>query len=356
MNSQRQPITLISDDPALIQLAHASAAACGAPIRTSSDLDQLKLAWSQAAAVLIGADLAQAAAGLGLPPRPAVFLLGRDGGTERLCQWSMPLRASVIALPTGSRWLSRVLAGVWPGEVSAGRVVAVLGGAGGVGASTLAAGLALAAATARRPAALVDLDRQGGGLDLLMGVEATAGWRWDSLRSASGQVSALNDRLPATDGVVIVSTSRTDRAEPPAGAVAAVLDSLSHSCGLVVVDLGRSGGSARQEVIEAGARLLLLTGPSVRAVAAAQAVLAGLDPRPCDVVVRAERGSALSPAAVAEALSCPLLGAIPSAPALSAAADRGLPPGTSGAGRWARACRRLTAQLVAEPAADRRVR
>jgi Flp pilus assembly CpaE family ATPase len=189
-----------------------------------------------------------------------------------------------------------------------------------------------------------------------MGVEASSGWRWDSLRSASGQVSALNDRLPATDGVVVLSTSRAERAEPPAVAVAAVLDSLSHSCGLVVVDLGRSGGPARQEAIEAGGRLLLLTGCSVRAVAAAQAALAELGPRPCDVVVRSERGAALGPAAVAEALGRPLLGVVPSTPALLAAADRGLPPGTSGGGRWTRACRRLSAQLVATPTAERRGR
>ncbi|MDR1386287.1 MAG: P-loop NTPase [Propionibacteriaceae bacterium] len=350
MNSQRQSIMLISDDQQLVQLAHASAAACGAPISTSPQLDDLRLVWGQAATVLIGADLAQSAAGLGLPPRPGVFLLGRDGGEDGLCQWSSPLRAAVIALPSGSRWLSRVLAAAGPGQAGSGRVVAVLGGVGGVGASTLAAGLALAGASARRPAALVDLDVHGGGIDLLMGLEAVAGWRWDSLSSASGQVSVLNDRLPATDGVVVVSTSRTDRVEPPAAAVTAVVDSLRRSCGLVVVDLGRSAGLAGRAAVDLCERLLLLTGASVRAVAGAQAVLAGSEDRPFEVVVRAHRESALSPAAVADALGHPLFGAIPWAPALASAADRGLPPGSAGSGRWARACRRLAAQLADAPA------
>src|SRR5262249_57553694 len=54
----------------------------------------------------------------------------------------------------------------------AGRVVVVLGGRGGAGASVLAAGLAVTAARAGLQTVLVDADPLGGGVDLAVGWDA----------------------------------------------------------------------------------------------------------------------------------------------------------------------------------------
>ncbi|MDR0416399.1 MAG: hypothetical protein LBH76_03620 [Propionibacteriaceae bacterium] len=220
----------------------------------------------------------------------------------------------------------------------------MLGGAGGLGASTLAAGLALAARR-RGPAALVDLDAAGGGLDLLLGAEATPGWRWDTLRSASGQVADLDGCLPVVDGVPVLAVSRSDRRQMPAEAVAAVVEGLAAGGALVVVDVGRVVGPAQAEALRAASRVVVLTGQTVRSVGATAAVLADLPNRHCDLVVRTARSGAIGPAGAAESLGRPLLGTIPTSAALAAMADRGVPPGTGGARAWAKACRRLAERL-----------
>jgi len=63
-------------------------------------------------------------------------------------------------------------------------VLGVVGGSGGVGASTFAA--VLAAVTGR--AMLVDLDVVGGGIDVLLGIEDVAGARWSGLRVGGGRL------------------------------------------------------------------------------------------------------------------------------------------------------------------------
>ncbi|MDR1450391.1 MAG: pilus assembly protein CpaE, partial [Propionibacteriaceae bacterium] len=258
VSSQRDSAVLASADPSLVQLVHASAATQGSSVRTVSQADDLRARWREAGAVLVGADLAEAVASLGLPPRDEVYLVGVPDACERLCRASMPLRGVVVTLPDGARALGRILSGA-VAERAFGQVVAVLGGAGGLGASTLAAGLALAARR-RGPAALVDLDSAGGGLDLLLGAESASGWRWDALRAASGQIADLDGRLPTVDGVPVVAISRSDRREVPAEAAAAVIDGLADAGGLVVVDVGRAGGPAQAEAIRAASRVVVLTG------------------------------------------------------------------------------------------------
>jgi secretion/DNA translocation related CpaE-like protein len=342
-------VVLASGNPDIIQMVHASAATRGSPVRTVAQAGELRARWRQAQAVLIGADLAETVVGLGLPRRDEVYLVGTSETYDQLCLASMPLRGVVVTLPDGARALAQILTGA-AGDRSLGLVVAVLGGAGGLGSSTLAAGLALAARR-QGPAALVDLDQAGGGIDLVMGAESAPGWRWDTLRSASGQVVDLDGHLPVVDGVPLVAMSRSERRDVPAEAVAAVVDSLAGAGSVVVVDVGRITGPAQVEAVRAASRVLVLTGQTVRAVAATAATLKDVADRRCDLVVRTERSGAIAPAVAADSLGRPLLGTIPSSPVLVAMGDRGVPPGAGGARAWVKACRRLTARLTegAEP-------
>ncbi|MDR1808067.1 MAG: hypothetical protein LBR33_09180 [Propionibacteriaceae bacterium] len=359
MTQFRDPAVLISGDPDLVQVVQAAAAARGSPVRAVADPAAIRARWRDAGAVIVGADLAETVANLNVPPRGEVYLIGPPGAEAGLVPWSMPLHAAVLPLPAGARWLAQILSGP---SAAHGLVVAVAGGTGGIGATTLAAGLALAARR-RGPAALVDLDARGGGIDLVLGAESTPGWRWDTLRSASGHVADLAGQLPAADGVTIVAASRSDRRDPPAEAVGAVVDGLARDGGTVVVDLGGGPGAggvgggpsaARDEAVRAASRVVVLTGQSVRAVAATAAVLGDLADRRADLVVRRERGGAIAPAAVAEALGVPLLGVLPSVGSLPVLADRGVPPGRSAGWRWARACRRLADDLAATQPTPRR--
>jgi secretion/DNA translocation related CpaE-like protein len=354
VNSERDSVVLASGDPDIIQMVHASAATRGSPVRTVADPKDVRARWREAGAVLVGADLADTLLGWGLPPRDEVYLVGTASTHEALCRASMPLRGVVVTLPDGARSLAQILSGA-ASERTSGQVVAVAGGAGGLGASTLAAGLALAARR-RGPAALVDVDHGGGGIDLLLGAEAVPGWRWDTLRSAAGQVADLDGHLPLVDGVAIVSMSRTDRRAVPAEAIGAVVDGLAGAGGLVVIDVGRTGGAAQLEAVRAASRIIVLTGQTVRAVAATAATADSFADRRCDVVVRLDRSGAITPALAAESLGWPLLGTIPSSLALVTMGDRGVPPGTGGARPWARARRRIVATLLSEAAPTQRGR
>src|SRR5918997_5847376 len=100
------------------------------------------------------------------------------------------------------------------------RVVAVVGACGGAGTSTLAAAVAHGLRRSREPAALVDLDVPGPGLDVLLGVEDAPGARWPELAAARGDVDGrgLLAALPRWGSVPVLSGSRL-RAERPDDAV-----------------------------------------------------------------------------------------------------------------------------------------
>src|SRR4051812_19306479 len=66
------------------------------------------------------------------------------------------------------------------------QVLGVVGGSGGVGASAFAAVLAAVAGESL----LVDVDAAGGGVDVLLGIEAVDGARWSDLHLAGGRLDA----------------------------------------------------------------------------------------------------------------------------------------------------------------------
>lgn len=274
--------------------------------------------WESAEAVFVGVDCAAELTALGLPRRERVYLIGEDAGAAAL--WSVPLGAEVIGLPEGRGWLSSVLAGPAVGE---GRVLAVLGGSGGVGASTLAAALAWRAAGAGQRVVLVDLDRLGGGLDLLLGAEREAGWRWPRFAAAEGVLGELGEFLLSVDGVAVLSMARGPDPEPGREALVAVLAALRRGFELVVLDPGRTGGAAAREGLRSADRTVLLVGGSVRGVAAAAETVRALSPAASEVVVRRLAGATVPDELVEESLGLPVAARLRHEQALAVAAERG---------------------------------
>ena len=299
--------------------------------------------WRTAATVIVADDQAEKVAARALPHREDVFLVGQR--LDLLSAWSAPLAARVIPLPEGAAWLGAVL-----GEGSSrtrAPVVAVLGGSGGVGASTLAAALAqLSAARGPSGAALVDADPLGGGIDLLLGAERVQGWRWPRLNAAVGHLGDLRSYLPVVDGVSVVSMARgadLDLAKEP---LAAIVGSLRAWHSMVVLDPGRSGGLSAREAIRLSSRQLVVVAASVRGVAAARELLASIDAERAELVVRRGRGS-LPSALVGEALGRPVVAEVPDEPGLVAAAERGEPPARGSRRRYRRTVTALVARLQA---------
>jgi secretion/DNA translocation related CpaE-like protein len=207
------------------------------------------------------------------------------------------------------------------------QVVAVVGGAGGTGASTLAVLLARRRA-ARGRVVLVDLDGGACGLEVLLGIESRPGVRWADLATVHGSLAPhdLVDVLPRWEGVEVLSTDR--RTPGVAGATReTVLDAVVAGTGTVVLDLSarslvREDGLA--DLVGGSDAAVLVTSQDVRGVAAGLAVRPAL-PTTAGLVLRRRRGR-VAPVEAAHALVLPLLGLIPGDRSLAGATERGLGP------------------------------
>ena len=335
-------VLLVAPAGEVRDLVLAAVAAQELEAEVIAEPERLAGPWRDAGTVVVAGELARRVAGVAPPPRPGVFLVGADA--EQLAVWSAPLAAGVIQLPDGEAWLAAVIS---DGRSRfSGPVVAVLGGSGGVGASTLAAALAQVAAERADASALVDVDPLGGGLDLLLGAERVGGWRWPRLESADGRLGDLRSYLPKVDGVTLVSMARGPAFDLSREPLAAIVGALRSWHSLVVLDVGRCGGPASREALRLAGRQLLVVSASVRGVAAARQVVAGYELERAELVVRRARGS-LEASLVAEMVAVPLLGEFPADPRLVDAAECGEPPARGVRRGYRRAVSALVQRLLA---------
>jgi secretion/DNA translocation related CpaE-like protein len=235
-----------------------------------------------------------------------------------------------------------------PSTTTAGRVVAVLGGRGGAGASVLAGALAVTAARSGLRTLLVDADPLGGGLDLVLGWEQVEGLRWPGLTQADGQVDApaLVRALPGRGDLVMLSWDRGTPLPLPAAAMRATVDAGRRGRDLVVVDLPRHLDDASVAALHAADRAYLVVPAELRATAAAARVVAvaTLHCPDLSVVVRGPAPGRLKAREVARALDLPLAGTLRPEPSLGRALERGEAPASSGRGPLADLCQRLLAE------------
>ncbi len=333
---------VVTADPELVNRVHAVTATLAVQPVLVSDPADVRGLWASASLVLVGPDAAGALAGLRLPARRGLLLVGRDQDPAAAVRFSTALGAAVLTLPSGAEALAAAVGGRGPRPPGAGRLLAVIGGSGGVGTSTTAAGLALVAARRGTRAALVDLDEGGGGLDLLLGAEQQDGWRWPRLAGARGFLGDLRGQLPVVEGVDLLSVDRLATAAPRLAAevVEPVLLSLLRSHALVVVDLPREPTPAASEVLRQADEVLLVVRADVRGVAAGRASARALSPA-CTtlrVLARCARRGVVASDAAAEALGLPPAGVVPDDPAVALAAERGEPPARAPRSVLARSC------------------
>lgn len=232
----------------------------------------------------------------------------------------------VAVLPEGEAWLIERLLDV-SGSVRRAPTVAVVGGCGGAGASSVAISLAVTAAGHGLRPVLIDTDPFGGGLDLPLGADDVPGVRWPELPWSSGRLPAgvIGAALPEVEGVRVLTGPRGQPATMSAQAVSAVLDAAARESDLVVVDLPRRIGDVEAAVLPRCRLVLLVVPGRVRGVASGGQVAAALEMHAGDVrvVVREPLAPGLDPEAVAEALLLPLAGQLGSEPRLTAALDGG---------------------------------
>ncbi|MFJ5922396.1 septum site-determining protein Ssd [Kitasatospora sp. NPDC092948] len=342
------PLILTADETLAEQLTRLCAAA-GAEPRLLSGAPPPARLWESAPLVLVGDDLAERCADL--PRRPGVLLLGLDLDDGEIWVRAVRLGAEhVLFLPDAQPWLLDRIADATEGVGPPALTVAVLGGRGGAGASTLACALAVRAARAGHRTMLIDGDPLGGGLDVLLGAEQTGGLRWPDLAASRGRISGaeLAKALPEPHRLSALSWDRSDTLTIPAEAMRSVLAAARRRGGLVVLDLPRHLDAAAAQALEQADTGLLVVPAELRALAAADRVAAAVRIRLADLraVVRTPGPSGLTAADVARGLHLRLAGELAPEPGLALDTERGAPPGLRDGGPLARFCGRFLTEAM----------
>ncbi len=317
-------------------------AASGGQLRTTGTIREAAQFWDTAAVVLLGSDIHE------LPPRgraPAV-LVGLSGGGDRLWQLAAAIGAERVAvLPEAATWLADYLSRARTPEPG-GLVLGIVGGCGGAGASTAAVWLAHAAAREGVRVLLVDGDPWGGGLELALAAEETAGLRWPDLAEASGTIDPrqLADSLPLAGGFSFLSWpgNKERHSGVDHAVVAGVLDAARRGYELVIVDIGRGRETLRTFAWDCD-RMIVVAPALLRAAVATARLLQDLPPVETMLVVRGRPGASLDAGLIAESVGLPLAGIVPDVRRAAAATESGR---LLDAGRQ-RSVRRFTGMVLA---------
>jgi secretion/DNA translocation related CpaE-like protein len=347
---------VVTTDPELLDELLRLAAMGGTEVDVAPDPATARPRFAAAPLVMIGADQADACLRARLPRRPKVVIVGRTPAVEVAWEVAELIGAEHVAvLPTAEAWLIDRFA-ERPGPTdAAGRVIAVIGGRGGAGASILSAGLAVTAVSAGLRTLLIDGDPLGGGLDLVLGWEQVGGLRWPALSEAGGRVDppALLQALPHRGDLVLLSFARDSMlADPllavPSEAMATTLDAARRGRDVIVADLPRQLDDAAVLALQAADRAIIVVPAELRATAAAKQISAvvALHCENLALVVRGPAPGKLKAREISRALGLPLAGSLRPEASLCEGLERGEAPAASGRGPLAELCRRLINDLT----------
>lgn len=332
------PVLLVTADPELRAAVQRLAAAAGVGVEVS-DSAGTPSTWREAALVLVGSDVAAVVADGAWPARSDLLVVTRhrDGPDPGLFRAALAAGArGVVVLPDEDAALVELLtdaadrpAGVGP----RGRVIGVVAGSGGAGATTVAAAVSEAAACDGACLA-IDLDPWSGGLDRVLGLEREDGLRWDGLQGIRGRLGAgaLHDAVARREQLGVLAwgppsglaTLDAQRAGPDVATVRTVLAAAVRGHHHVVIDLPRTTSPA---VLEAAGRCDLVVVVGGRTVAAAAAThrvatVFGLHARELALVTRG-RSRGLRAEEIAAALGVPLIADLPELRRLPEVVDLG---------------------------------
>lgn len=329
--SGNRSIAVVSDEPLLEELLKLAAAA-GCDLERVPDVTAARGRWNTAPLVIVDEAAAEGCRGARLPRRNGVVLVASTEPRSATWEHAVALGAEqVLRLPGGEQWLTEALADVVEGTGKpAGRVLSVLGGRGGAGASVFTAAVGLAALRRGRNALLIDCDPLAGGLDLVLGAENEQGLRWPETRLRSGRVSAsaLHAALPGrTRGeanLSILSGARDGHAPEP-DAVHAVIEAGRRSGDIVVCDLPRDLPRPASVALDLADLVALVVPAEVRACVAARKVAERILDRGAraGVVIRGPSPGGLRAEEVGHAVGLPVLATMSQQSGLARALEHG---------------------------------
>lgn len=174
--------------------------------------------------------------------------VGRDGPATQMVKVSRPGFAPRELVATGSRVVAPQpeTGFTAPHEDEgvtgfAGNTVAFVGASGGVGVSVISSLVALQCVDEGWDCALVDGDFDGGGLDVLLGLENDKGLRFSTLNAPLGRVDghAISARLPRWRGIPVLASDPWNGTRPEWWETSAALTGLAEVNDIVILDAGR---------------------------------------------------------------------------------------------------------------------
>ncbi|WP_115243886.1 hypothetical protein [Corynebacterium renale] len=260
-------------------------------------------------------------------PRDRVFAVAPDPGPPP----DIPGATAGFCLPAQALELLRALV-VAPTRTADRRapVIAIYGATGGVGASTLAAAVALSVPGA----VLIDATVTSGGLDLLMGAEDSTGARWADVGGTEGHVDAhaVLGALPhAPGGTPMLTVARTATATPGLVSVAGdggkraehLIGAVRSAVPAVVVDAGDT--DALGAIIASADYHVILHAAEIRSTAQATNLAARLRAAGAQPVsiLRHRQWSALSAADATAVTGMDVIAEIPHIRGLAKATELG---------------------------------
>ena len=152
-----------------------------------------------------------------------------------------------------------------------------LSASGGLGLTTMTALMAKQLRGMNLSCALVDLDLDGGGMDVLVGIEGAPGMRLGRIRAPLGRVDpqALHEELPVWDGIPVLSNDPWSA--PPQGwwDVDAAVSAMAGFADLLLIDAGRGRDLGNLRSLR-GLPSLLMVDMTVLGLARAKALLHAL--------------------------------------------------------------------------------
>lgn len=335
---------LVTSDDLLTGEVLRLAAAAGAALDVVSGASQGVGRWAAVDLVLVGADQAQSVAAAMPPRRARVHVVSQGPAPDSLFRSALGLGATtVLELPAAASWLVELLADLADGVRLPATTVAVIGGSGGVGATVLAAALALTAAK-EGAAMLVDLDPWGPGLRRIVGLDAAAGVTWRDLTESSGRLGsrALREALPVKDGAGVLGWPEEPLAPLSPALVREVVSAAGRGHDWVVLDVPRTADEATLALVGHCDHVVLVAGSALGSVAAAGRTADRLraECSSLGVVIRSRRTSPFA-GDIARAVGLPLLAQAPDQRRLDEHLDLGLGPVHSARSPLAAASRSL---------------
>lgn len=290
----RRPL-LMTRDEALVEAVQRLAAVAGVELQLDAEG---RGSWSSAPLVLVGSDATGGLVSMHLPRRPGVIVVGVGAPTappgaglvagdpvwrddrvwrdDHVWRDAVAIGAEhVIALPDAEAWLIQRFGETADGPARNGRLTAVMSASGGVGVSTLAVALGVAAQESFERVIVIDGCPHGAGLDLVMGAEGAPGIRWPELVDARGRLSAsaLDQALPHPNGLALLSHARPHGSDVAADAAGAVLDAALRGYDRVVVDLDRADSPLHRAVLGRADDIVILIPASIRGIASGLAAI-----------------------------------------------------------------------------------